>query len=78
MSKHIKFNKAGRWADSNPLIPQFEVKQGEVREVSNELADIIVEAGRGTLVDAPKPAAASEDDKGADDKAAAEKGKGKK
>ena len=73
MSKHIKFKNKGTWAEVNPALPQFEVKAGGVHEVSNELADIIVDAGRGDIVDAPKAPKSSEDDKGKGDKGKAEK-----
>lgn len=54
--KNIKFHKAGKWAEPDTLLPQFEVEEGEEREVSNELADIIVDAKRGKIVPS-KPAA---------------------
>jgi len=73
MSKHVKFKSKGKWAEVNPALPQFEVKAGEVREVSNELADVIEDAGRGEIVKVDKPKA-SEDDKGKDDKGKADKG----
>lgn len=72
MSKLVKFKKTGKWADSNPAIPQLEAEAGKTYEVSNELADIIIEAGAGELVAKPKE---PEDAKGADDKAKADKGK---
>ena len=76
MSKHVKFKSKGKWAEVNPALPQFEVKAGEIKEVSSELADVIEDAGRGEIVKVDKPKA-SEDDKGKGDKASAEKGKGK-
>lgn len=77
MSKIIKFKKAGKWAEHNPAHPQFSVKAGEEREVSNELADVIEEAGLGEVVKKATAPKASEDDKGKDDKDKADKGKGK-
>ena len=53
--KRVKFKEAGKWADSDTTIPQFEVEAGEEREVSLELADIIVQAGKGEIVEPPKP-----------------------
>ncbi len=52
--KTVKFKEAGRWADSNPLLPQFEVEAGEEALVTNDLADIIVEAGKGKIIPADK------------------------
>ena len=57
--KLVKFKEAGKWADSDTTVPQITVEAGEVCEVSLGLADIIVQAGRGTIVK-PKP---SEKDK---------------
>ncbi len=48
--KNVKFNKAGKWAEGNTLLPQFEVEKGDVCEVSSELADIIVAAKCGVVV----------------------------
>ena len=77
--KHVKFKAEGRWADPNPSVPQIEVKAGEIVPVSNELADIVVEAGRAEYVKAPKASNTqeAEDKRGAGDKDAADKGKGK-
>ncbi len=64
--KTVKFKDAGKWAENDTNLPQFEVKAGEERLVSSALADIIVDAGRGKII----PAGKSQADK---DKAAAEK-----
>lgn len=45
----VKFKEAGKWAD-NPADPIFEVEEGEVREVSATLANLIVENKRGKIV----------------------------
>jgi len=83
--KHVEFNCAGRWADpSDTLIPQIEVEEGEVHEVSDALADLVVTNKRGKDVtekvakEAAKEEKAAEKaakdaDKKAADKEAAEK-----
>ncbi len=65
--KKVKFNKAGKWAEGDTLLPQFEVVKGDVREVSSELADIIVGAKCGAIV-ANNRATGSAADKAAADK----------
>jgi len=45
----VKFKEAGKWGD-NPADPIFEVKEGEEREVSANLANVVVKAGKGTIV----------------------------
>lgn len=52
--KNVKFKSAGKWADPDPKIPHLEVEAGKTYPVSNELADIVEDAGRGTIVKAPK------------------------
>ena len=61
--KRVKFKEAGKWADSDTTVPQIEVKAGEECEVSLELADIIVGAGKGEIVEpvAKKKTPASKD-----------------
>jgi hypothetical protein len=49
--KHVEFNKAGRWADPDTLVPQIEVEEGEVVEVSDALADLVVANKRGKVVE---------------------------
>lgn len=51
---HVKFKKTGKWAEHNPALPQIEVKKDDVLEVSHELAEVIVDAGAGEVVKAPK------------------------
>jgi len=58
--KTVKFKEAGKWADSNPLLPQFEVEAGEEVLITNDLADIVVEAGKGKIIPADKTEAAEE------------------
>ena len=54
--KLVKFKEAGKWADSDTTVPQITVEAGEVCEVSLSLADIIVGAGKGTIVEPAKEA----------------------
>ena len=54
--KRVKFKEAGKWADSDTTVPQIEVEAGDECDVSIGLADIIVSAGKGEYVVAPKPA----------------------
>ena len=51
--KNVKFKGKGVWADPNPLVPQLEVEAGKTYEVSNELAEIVEEAGRGSIIKNP-------------------------
>ncbi len=48
----VKMKKAGKWAETQPHLPQFEVKEGDVVDVSVELAEIMVTAGAATRVKA--------------------------
>ena len=48
--KTVKFNKAGRWAETDPRVPQFSVKANEERPVSDTLADVIVKSGAGKII----------------------------
>ncbi len=48
--KLIKFNTAGKWADSDTLVPQIEVEEGDEVEVSDSLAALIIENKRGEEV----------------------------
>lgn len=50
--KNVKFKEAGKWAELDTSLPQFEVAAGEEREVSAGLADVIVDAGRGEIIPA--------------------------
>lgn len=73
---HVKFKSAGKWAEYNPAIPQFEVSKDEVREVSHELAESIVRAGKGEIVKVSAKAKAEDDPaKGDKDKAEGSKAK---
>lgn len=45
----VRFFEAGKWADK-VWEPQFYVKANEEKEVSPELARIVVDAGRGVVV----------------------------
>ena len=69
--KRVKFKEDGKWADSDTMVPQLEVKAGEEHDVSIGLADIIVSAGKGEYVEPPK-AAAKKKTPATKDKAAAE------
>jgi len=46
----VEFIQAGKWAENDTNVPQFRVLEGEVRECSQELADIIVNADKGIIV----------------------------
>jgi len=73
---HVKFNDAGKWAEAKSYDPQFEVEAGDIREVSHELADIIVEAEKGHIVKLESdsgPVPKNESNPAAKDKAKAEK-----
>ncbi len=51
----IKFLQAGKWAD-HPKDPIFEVEEGEVKEVSVDLAKVATEAGKAEFIQAkPEP-----------------------
>ena len=52
--KRVKFKEDGKWADSDTTVPQLEVKAGDECEVSLDLADIIVSAGKGEIVEPAK------------------------
>ena len=69
--KLVKFKEDGKWADSDTTLPQIEVKAGDECEVSLELADVIVGAGKGEIVE-PAKKAAGRKTPAAKDKAAAE------
>lgn len=54
----FKFNKPGRWADPDVRKPQVQVMEVDVEEenlipVSPELAEILVDAGHGEVVEVP-------------------------
>lgn len=70
--KKVKFSKAGKWADSDTLVAQIEVAEGDVVEVSNELADIIVDAGAGEIVKSKDKKEAAKSSPAAKDKEKAE------
>ena len=76
--KHIKFNTAGRWADpSDTLIPQIEVEEDDVVEVSDALADLVVTNKRGKDVTKQVLEKAAEEKAAAGKKNPATKDKGK-
>lgn len=45
----IKFDSDGKWSD-HPKDPIFEVKSGEIRSVSYDLAKLIINSGKGERV----------------------------
>ena len=49
--KNVRFFKAGRWAGESVRSPQFMVEEGEVKEVHDTVADIVVGAGAGEIVE---------------------------
>lgn len=60
--KRIKFKKGGKWAETDTLLPQFEVEAGEEHNVSDELANIILEAKAGTIVEPTKAEIQAQED----------------
>lgn len=50
----IKFKKKGRWAEKDVSKPQFEVEANEIKEVSLELAESLVDGGFGVRVEEVK------------------------
>lgn len=72
--QRVKFKEPGRWAEVNPAAPQFDVVAGEVREVSDELARIIVDADKGEKVRGRKPTPPEADKKAAESGGKASKG----
>ncbi len=59
----VRFFDAGRWCDNSYERGglQFTVKAGEVRDVTSQMADVVVTAGRGEIVSDAR-AADSKDD----------------
>lgn len=56
MSKEIKFFDTGKFAEHKPWMDQIEVKTpGETHTVSNEMAEIVVDAGKAEYVAAAEP-----------------------
>tara|TARA_R110000751_G_scaffold48207_2_gene107567 strand:- start:624 stop:833 length:210 start_codon:yes stop_codon:yes gene_type:complete len=54
----IKVLKTGRYADDNVRIPQFELVEGEVKDLPDSLAEKMIKVGSGesaTVVATPKP-----------------------
>lgn len=49
----IKFLQAGKWAD-HPKDPIFEVEEGEVKEVSADLAKVATDAGKAEFIQAKR------------------------
>jgi len=58
----VRFLQDGRWSDK-PWLPVFDVKAGDVKSVSAELAKVATQAGKAVIVqdnpqkieDKPKP-----------------------
>lgn len=73
----VKFREFGNWADQAGLNPRkvFQVKEGDVVDVSPKLAEYVVAHKKGEIVveDEPEPDA----DADVDEKPARRKGKGK-
>ena len=58
--EHVKFKEAGKWSD-RPCDPVLEVEADETVLVSDSLAKIVVDAGKGKRVSDPD--AGNTDDK---------------
>ena len=50
----IKVLKTGRYADDNVRIPQFELVEGEVKDLPDSLAESMINSGSAERVDAPE------------------------
>jgi hypothetical protein len=47
----IKVLKTGRYADDNVRIPQFELVEGEVKDLPDSLAEKMIKSGSGESAD---------------------------
>jgi hypothetical protein len=66
--KTVKFLRAGRFADARlgQRRPHFHVQEGEEKELNDETADYLIQAGAAVLVDTPEPEKDEGDDGGGD------------
>lgn len=55
MSKYVKFKRAGRWARANVRAPHYSAEKGEVKELDDASAKIVVDAEAAEYVDPPEP-----------------------
>jgi len=76
--KQVKFFDTGKWAEHKPYMDQVDVKAGDVKDVSDELAKSAVDAGKAEYVDAEKPKELTESEALEIAKGMGNKSKGKK
>lgn len=48
--KQVKFKREGKWAETDPLLPQFKVEAGDIHACTDGLADLIVAAKAGEII----------------------------
>lgn len=71
--KNVKFNEKGKWADpKDPRAPHVHVEAGSTHEVSDSLAEFVVDNDKGEYAKAPKPKKEKKKNAATDDKDKAE------